>query len=133
MRKYYLFSLKEDIYKYYYNKPSKLYKVINDLYNNSLFSATLLFQLLNNYEDISIYFDKCCYKKCGRMYLLKNKKEKTVINFKKSVIIITTTKDIPDIFIILNKLLKNIFIIDFENKDYFYLNNIKEVYEIYRK
>ena len=133
MRKYYLFNLKEDVYKYYYDKPNKLYKVFNDLYNNSFFSATLLLQILNNYKDITKYFNKVYYKRYGKMYLLKNKNEKTVVNFKKSVIIITSTKDIPNIFIILSKLLSNIFVIDFKNKDYFYLENIKDVYEIYKK
>lgn len=130
MRKFYLFNLKEEIYNYYYDKPDKLYKVIDGIYNDDWFDKFLFLQLINYNEDISCYIKSVYYKKCGSIYLLKNKKEKTAVNIKKSVIIITSSVDNPDILIFLNKLFKYMFVIDFKNSDYFFLNNIKYIYYI---
>lgn len=128
MTKYYLFIIKNDTYKVYKNNPKYLYEIINTLYHlkysdlnyginlyNTL-CDTFSVKLLKNY--IVDRFNTRTYKK-----RIKLNKEKTYIRLNYSKVEIETDLKIPPIFKIFNIYNKKIFVINFKEKRYFWLND----------
>ena len=134
MYTYYLFIINNNAYKMYKNNPNYLYNILTTLYNlksNNLIYGINLYnnicdtfsvKLLNNYLNERFYIRR--YKD---YILLKNTEEETKIKIKSSRIVIITNKRIPNIFRILNIYNKKIFIIDFKNKEYKWLNDVLNI------
>lgn len=124
MRKYYLFIIKKEYVKLYKNKSYILYKILEKLYNmdyeytyginiyNQLCDRVSK-KLLNNYINSRIK-----HTRKNKLIIIN----KTYLEIKYSCIIIYTNKKNNNIFKIFNIYNSNIFICDFKNKDYFWLN-----------
>lgn len=127
MRKYYLFIIKE---KY---KNKQIFHTLNNLYNikenNLLYGVKVFHEMCELYDKkiISMYLEKrfANIKKIKtNQYYLNGYQEQDLIVLKKSVIIIMTNLNFPLILRTFNIYNHNIFVCDFENKDYFWLDNM---------
>lgn len=128
MRKYYLFIIKKDYYDIYKKNPLVLYKTLENLYrlkNSDLnYGLTLYNQICEivDIERLKNYFIHVKEEEKNNKFLIRLDKELTVIDFHYSCIICSSIKNYPSIFKVLNYYSKYIFVCDFVNKDYFFLN-----------
>ena len=127
MRKYYLFIIKNEyIIK---NKSYGIFKMLKKIYYlksydfsygiNIYRELCLPFSvnLLNNYLDKRISHKKINNK------LIKIQDENTYLQLMYPCVIIKTNQNIPKILKIFHIYNRNIFICDFDNDDYFWLND----------
>jgi len=134
MRTYYIFRINK-YFAYIYKKwPYKMYKIIEELYN------TKDYNLLNSYkyyQKFAKQFNKMFlndyiynlnkrnynYYRDNSTHIIKNEKyNKLVIN---STCLILKSDDIYSVFLNdLNECMDNLFICDFKNKDYFWLESL---------
>ena len=131
MRKYYLFVFKKEYYNFYKNKSYVLYKILENLYNLKSYDFSyginiykemclpFSYKVLKNYIDNKINNNKISNK----VIKIKNNKEVVYLQLGYAKVIIKTNVNTPKIFKIFNIYNKNIFICDFQNNDYFWLNN----------
>ena len=128
MRKYFLFSIRKEYYDIYYKNPLVLYKTLENLYylkkENLSYGLSLYKQICNviAVERLKSYFEQVCLKKKNNKYLLLYNKENIIFELHYSCIICKTTKNYPLGLKIINYYDRNLFVCDFENKDYFFLN-----------
>lgn len=134
MYNYYLFIINNNAYKLYKNNPTYLYEILNTLYRlqgNDLIYGINLYKnicdtfsvkLLNNYlkERFNVKYDK-------KYIVITNRNRKTRIKINYSRVIMKTNIKLPDILKIFNIYNKKIFIIDFKNNKYFWLNDKLEL------
>lgn len=136
MRTYYLFKIKKTYSILTKNNPYNLYKAIEEMYylkSNQLdYLALFFYQLKDNFNksllDNNIYEkykNKDNYTKVNDTHLIIDyfTKEKTKLIINPSYIYIKSTKNIPTFLKTINKK-ENIFVCDFKNKDYFWLEEI---------
>lgn len=129
MYTYFLFIINNNAYRIYKNNSNYLYEIMNTLYN--LKEQDLVYGI-NLYKNICDLFNSKILNNYIRdrfnitinndYITLNNKIEKTKIKINKSRIIISSNIKYPAIFRIFNIYNKKIFVIDFNNKKYFWLN-----------
>ena len=123
LRKYYLFKIKENNLSV--NK-NNLYDVLEELF----YLSTNKFNYgIKIFDDLCLKIDKDkLINNLKNKYEYQNNQiliedlENTVIKIKKSFILIETSKNAPSVFKYLNELENNLFVCDFSNKDFFWLN-----------
>lgn len=134
MYNYYLFIINNNAYKLYKNNPTYLYEILYTLYklkDKDLIYGINLYKnicdifsvkLLNNYlkERFNVKYDK-------KYIVITNRNRKTRIKINYSRVIMKTNIKLPDILKIFNIYNKKIFIIDFKNNKYFWLNDKLEL------
>lgn len=136
MRTYYIFKIKKEYALLTKNNPYNLYKSLEDM--SSLKTGELEIAL-NFFDQIVDYFDKerlsiRLFKKYKNDYNYTNhlnvhmindyySQEKTKLIINSSYMLLRSTKQIP---IFLKEFVKkdNIFVCDFKNKDYFWLEQL---------
>ena len=130
MRKYHLFKIQNDYYKRYKNNPKVLYQTLdhilqlknaNAVYGISLyqsicepFSANLLKNYIQNRFTCSQLTDK--------VMQVHSITEHTLLQIGYACIIIMTNVNFPELLKVFHIYHKQIFVCDFENKDYFWLS-----------
>lgn len=136
MRTYYIFKINK-YFAYIYKKwPYKMYKIIEELYYTKDYDMLISYKY---YQKFAIEFNKLDlneyiynlnkknknYRRDNNIHVIENEKyNKLVIN---STCIILKTNDIYSIFLNdLNVYLDNVFICDFKNKDYFWLDSLNK-------
>lgn len=130
MRKYYLFIIRDEYYRKYKKKQNILYKALYYLYKSNEYDLNHGFylydkicnifsvKLLNNYIK-----NKYEYKMINNKIIKLNSIiEHTIVQINYSCIIVITDINIPEIFKTFNIYNKRIFVCDFNNQDYFWLN-----------
>lgn len=131
MRTYYLFKVNK-CFAYIYKKfPFRMYKIVEELYNSkdyNLLSSYKYYKrfainydkhLLNNYIYSVNKINNRYYRDNSTHIINNGKYNKLVIN---STCLILKTDDIYSIFLNdLNQIEENVFVCDFKNKDYFWL------------
>jgi len=128
MRKYYLFTIKKDYYEVYKKNPLVLYKTLENLYklkkDDLNYGITLYNQICEiiDVERLKNYFNHMKIKENGNKFLIEHNKQLTLFDFHYSCIICKTIKNYPLVFNTLNYYSKYLFVCDFFNKDYFFLN-----------
>lgn len=136
MRKFYLFNVNDSIYNLTKDDSYSLY---NSFYKIRKLNKSDLSVGINIYEQLVSPFEKSklskkifdYYKECDfytsfhntHSYINKYRDEKSHLYVKNSYIELTSNKEIPDFFKCLKKK-KNLFVIDFDNKDYFYISSL---------
>lgn len=125
MRTYYLFNINKKTYDVYLENPYRLYKTIERLYKlkGIKYEVKLYNELCNLIDNdiIDHYIENTYqYKKNHNKYLINN----YIIEINRSNIVVKSTVNIPNIFKKLNIYSKHFLVIDFDNKDYFWLNDI---------
>lgn len=130
MRKYYLFMIKNDYYQVYKRNSQVLYRTLENLYQLSKpnfqygvslfdnicqpFSVKLLNNYIKNRIPYQMYSDK--------VIELYSAQEKMKLQINYATIIIVSNVNFPSIFKVFNIYNKRIFVCDFQNEDYFWLN-----------
>lgn len=138
MRIYYAFKIKKEFYDIYKETPSVLYNFLNQLYHfrkeDLDYGSNLFKQIttsLNKDElDKKLFVklhNKMKYCKKGDEHIINNlyKDEVSIMKIKNSCIVINCNKNCPEFFEFLSEEEDNIFVCDFINHDYFYVNQIK--------
>ncbi len=129
MRKYYLFLIKEK----YLDEPEYLiYKIMDNLYHlrdndfnygiscyNQL-CGNFNVELLNNY--VKNKFDKQILTRHSYQYVIHLKTESCLIRINTKFMIVVSNKNMSILMKYLNCYSHNIFVCDFQNKDYFWLH-----------
>ena len=129
MNKYYLFIIKKRHIRNFKNKSYVLYKNLEKLYylNTYDFSYGLnIYKQLCDYISVKLLKDyinsRIKHTKINNLIKIDSIKESTYITLKRSCIIIYTNKRKSFLFKIFNIYNNNIFVCDFQNKNYFWLN-----------
>jgi hypothetical protein len=130
MRKYYLFIIKKEYYNSYKNKSYVLYQVLESLKNIKAYDFSYG---LNIYKNICLSFpvpllknyfsNRIKYEQINKKIIrIESDFEDTYVQLNYSCIIILSNCNFPQILKIFNIYNKNIFVCDFKNKDFFWLN-----------
>lgn len=124
-----MFSIRKEYYDVYYKNPLALYKTLENLYHlkieNISFGLSLYEQICNiiDVDRLDYYFDQVCIEKSKRKYLVISNKEAVIFDIYYPCIVCKTIKNYPIGLKILKYYDKNLFVCDFENKDYFFLSD----------
>ena len=131
MRKYNLFIIKREYYELYYNASYALYMMLFNLKNMKTLDFSngvkiykeicmpFSVKLLNNYINKKINHIRINKK----LIKINSKFEDTYLELNYSCVIVKTNINIPEIMRVFNIYNKYIFVCDFLNKDYFWLND----------
>lgn len=124
MRVYNLFVIKKEYYDFYQRKPELLFATLENLYNMEKcfnYGITLFEQLCHkiSVETVKHYLNTKYNVHYDNIFPFKD----FLIELHYSRIIIRSTYNFPGILKIFNCYSRTIFVCDFENKDYFFLDN----------
>ena len=136
MRTYYIFKINK-YFAYIYKKwPYKMYKIIEELYYTKDYDMLISYKY---YKKFAVEFNKLAineyiykqnktnknYHRDNNIHILNNDKyNKLTIN---NTCIILKTNDIYSVFLNdLNNYLDSVFVCDFKNKDYFWLDTLNK-------
>ena len=137
MRTYYIFNVNK-FYKYMYNNnPFKMYKIFEEIYYSRNYDNIKSFRVM---EEVSVPFNKIMlneyiyfeyklkygYKRKDNIHIL-NTDEKTTLRINNYNIKIETDNNYTVFFDYLSNYNSNLFICDFDNKDYFWLSKLKSL------
>ena len=132
MRVYYLFKINDSFSNLYLNRTYYLYKMLEQISKSSkndfIISYRLFEQMANPFNKNKInamiykkYENNLYYQKTLNKHVLDNVFEKTKLTVYNTYIKIRTNKNITEFFNVLQNE-ANIFVCDFNNKDYFWLD-----------
>lgn len=138
MRTYYIFHVKEEFVKLYQERPSSLYAIFKQLfflnkkdlnYGIQVFSSIaekIQKQELNKQIYIKYHKDMI-YTKTDTEHIINNlyKDEISILTIKNSHLLLTTNHSYSSFFNILIDFNSHFFVCDFQNQDYFFLNDVK--------
>ena len=125
MRKYYIFIIRQEFYENYKNNPLYLYKTLEKLYSLKIsdfgYGISIYNQLclIFNTEVLNNYFLRKFNNYKYNKHFIKS--EHTIIEINKTCIVLLTKYNIPKVMKNLLYCNKNLFVCDFENRDYFWL------------
>lgn len=139
MRVYYVFVVNDFFASFYNSKPSSLYKIFEQIYNLNKNDIVLGYRI---FEQIAIPFNKTnvneyiynrhcmelSYSRNVNVHTIKNLyfDEISKLTVYNSHIKIKTNINYPTFIDSLRNFEKNIFVCDFINKDYFWIDKIKK-------
>lgn len=134
MRTYYIFNVNKYYTYMYKNKPFKMYKLFEEIYRTKEYDSMKTYhifeQIANPFNKIMIneyiYYEykfKYGYKREDNMHVLNND-EITRLTVNNYNIKLKTTTNYSSFFKILNNYNNNLFVCDFDNKDYFWLSKL---------
>ena len=135
MRVYYVFKINNFFTYMYKNRPYKLYKILEEMYHYKDYDMVLSYKY---YEQIATNFNKAnlndklyhsliedkYYSKKGNIHIYADNYEYTRLGVTNTNLKIKTNINYPTFFKVLNSYNYNIFVCDFYNKDYFWLDKI---------
>ena len=137
MRTFFIFKIKKHFAILMKNNPYNLYKVIEKMYKLSeeeLKKNTNVFEFLkDNFDKDNLsnelylsYKDKSYYTKFLNTHMINDyfTKEKTKLTINKKYLLINTNEEVPLFFKDIDRNEKNVFVCDFVNKDYFWLEEL---------
>lgn len=136
MRTYHLFTIRKEYYDLYNDNPDLLFKALSSLFkvklNNYSFGLSIYKQLcepidinyLSNYLNYRFHIKKNKHK----YFVVNNhRKENSILFIKPSHITITTNVNFPHVLFLFYLYQRRFFVIDIENKDYFWLKDYKRL------
>lgn len=136
MRTYYLFDIKEPLMYFYKNKGYSLYKILEDIYkienNNVNLGYRMFLQLANKIKKdeidnniYNIYKNEFSYSNSSG-HIINNlySRECTVMKIYNTHIKIKSNVNYCNFFSCIFSFKSNMFVCDFENKDYFWIEKI---------
>ena len=140
MRMYYVFNVKDDIAKLYKDKPSSLYKILENIYfmhREEINYGFNIFKQLTNRIKINninnqIYIKlhrELVYSKIGNEHVINDlyHDEVSILKIKNSHLLIESNKSFSSFFKLLGDINPHYFICDFKEKDFFFINDIAEM------
>ncbi len=141
MRTYYIFNVNK-YYKYMYkNNPFKMYKIFEEIYYSKDYDNIKTFRVM---EEVALPFNKIMlneyiyyeyklkygYKRRDNIHIL-NTDEKTTLRINNYNIKIETDSNYSIFFDDIKSYNTNLFVCDFENKDYFWLSKLNSLQKEY--
>ena len=134
MYNYYLFIINNNAYKLYKKNPKYLYDIFYTLYklkNKDLIYGINLYKNICDIFSVKLlsnYFkERFNYKIINNYIFINNRNKNIKIKLNYSRVIIKSNIKLPDILQIFNIYNKRIFVIDFKNNKYFWLNDKLEL------
>ena len=137
MRMYYVFNIKSDVLKLYQDKPSSLYKILENIYFMHIedinYGFNIFKQLTNKIKILEISNEiyiklhrDLVYSKIDNEHIINDlyHDEVSILRIKNSHMLIGTNKSFSSFFKLLNDINSNYFVCDFKEKDFFFLSNI---------
>lgn len=136
LRTYYIFNINNYFSYIYKKKPYKLYKMIEEIYhtNNDIILSYKLFNMvaipfnknkLNTFIKFNNTENNHYYNKCN-IHIIMNNNEYSKLIINNSNLKIKTNINIPSFLKDIYKYKENVFVCDFNNKDYFWLEKTSE-------
>lgn len=144
VRVFYIYNINDYFTSVYGKYPYKLYKMLEDAYlvgkNNTSESIRLYKQIvinynklfMNNYIIANNKLDLSYYHKDDK-HLITNSREYTKLEVNRYYLKIKTNVNYPLLFDNINAFSENIFVCDYINNDYFWLNKITKFKNSYIK
>ena len=135
MRVFYIYNINDYFCSMYDKYPYKLYKMLEDAYltnrYNMMLASSIYEQIITNFNKLFINnyifannkLDMYYYNK-NNMHLISNRYEYSKLMVNSYCLKIKTNLNYPKFFDSINNYSDNIFVCDFINKDYFWLNKI---------
>lgn len=134
MRTYYIFNVNKYFSHMYKNKSFKMYKIFEEIYRTKDYDGiktySIMEQVANPFNKIMLneyinfkYKCKFEYERKDNLHILKGR-ENTNLIINNYNIKIRTTNNYSIFFNDLNEYNDNLFVCDFENKDYFWLSKL---------
>lgn len=134
MRVYYLFKINDSFSKLYYSRTYYLYKILEQISLSSKNDFIISYRM---FQQMAIPFNKSSinsniyrryvynenYRKTLNKHVLIDEIENTKLTVYNTYIKIKTNKNITSFFKCLRNE-ENIFVCDFNNRDYFWLNKV---------
>lgn len=138
MRTFYIFKMRKEFVNLYRDNPNSLYGVLKHLYCMKKSEVNIGFNLYNQLVEkvnkseldrkIFIKYHKdLTYSKNGNDHVINNlyKDEISILTIKKAYILVTANKNYSSFFNIIASYGEEFFVCDFNNQDYFWINDIK--------
>lgn len=138
MRKFYVFQIKKEYETLYETYPKNLYDILESLFllkeKNYAYGVELFFQLTDkidknrlNKEIFIQYHQERIYSKINTSHVINDlyKDEVSMLIVKKSYLLIESNHNHSTFFSFLKKKKIPFFICDFQNRDYFWLSDLK--------
>ena len=137
MRVYYIFNVKSEIVGIYKNKPSSLYKILENIYfmhkEEANYGFSIFKQLTNRIKTMEISNDiyvklhkDLVYSKTLDEHIINDlyHDEISILKIRNSNILIETNKSFSSFFKVLNDINPSFFVCDFKEKDFFFMNDV---------
>ena len=119
----------------YKNKPYKIYKILEEIYHTKSYDMVLTYKL---YEQVATVFNKLSlneyidyryrknsnYRKNNNIHIIAQDNEYSKLVINNSNLKIKTDINYSSFFDDLNSYKDNLFVCDFVNKDYFWLEKV---------
>ena len=141
MRVFYIYNINDFFTSIYDKYPYKLYKMLEDAYrtnkHNIVISSNYYEQIttkfnklfINNYLKSNNKLDLYYYNK-NNIHIISSGEEYTKLMISSYCLKIKTNLNYPTFFKNIKNYSDNIFICDFENQDYFWLNKVTKLEKI---
>ncbi len=137
MRMFYVFNIKESIYRLYQDNPSSLYKILENIYFMHIEEVDYGFNLfkqitdkikvdyLNNQIYIKLHKD-LVYSKMDDSHVINDlyHDEVSILKIKNSRILLESNRSYSSFFKILYEINNHYFVCDFKEKDFFFISDI---------
>ena len=141
MRTYYIFNVNKYFKYMYKNNPFKMYKIFEEIYYSKDYDNIKTFRVI---EEVALPFNKIMlneyiyyeyklkygYKRRDNIHIL-NTDEKTTLRINNYNIKIETDSNYSTFFDDIKSYNTNLFVCDFENKDYFWLSKLNSLQKEY--
>ena len=144
MRTFYVYNINDYFTSVYDNYPYRLYKMLEDAYISNRYNkkntSMVYDQIITNYNKLFVNnyiiannkFDVFYYNK-DNIHLISSRREYTKLMVTSYCLKIKSNVNYPKFFDNIGNYSDNIFICDFDNNDYFWLNKVIKNKEIYVK
>ncbi len=141
MRTYYIFNVNKYFKYMYKNNPFKMYKIFEEIYYSKDYDNIKTFRVM---EEVALPFNKIMlneyiyyeyklkygYKRRDNIHIL-NTDEKTTLRINNYNIKIETDSNYSTFFDDIKSYNSNLFVCDFDNKDYFWLSKLNSLQKEY--
>lgn len=136
MRTFYIFKINNMFQTFYNDKSNILFKMFNEIYSSNdqdLINKFRLFEkitipinkkIFNNYIMLK-HRDDIFYTKNDNVHTIENDKEISRLTINNTFLKIKSNKNINSFIKDIYDSKESVFVIDFQNKDYFWINEIK--------
>lgn len=136
MRTFYIFKINNMFQTFYNDKSNILFKMFNEIYSSNdqdLINKFRLFEqitipinkkIFNNYIMLK-HRDDIFYTKNDNVHTIENDKEISRLTINNTFLKIKSNKNINTFIKDIYDSKESVFVIDFQNKDYFWINEIK--------
>ncbi len=136
MRTFYIFKINNMFQTFYNDKSNILFKMFNEIYSSNdqdLINKFRLFEqitipinkkIFNNYIMLK-HRDDIFYTKNDNVHTIENDKEISRLTINNTFLKIKSNKNINSFIKDIVDSKECLFVIDFQNKDYFWINEIK--------